>query len=603
MIQGNSEEEGNYYLMIERLLKLRLCLSANEWILIGMAWIVTYILCWIGIDKQFAATNEVRSFWDPFYRTFQLFLFDDSMVVDGIIHSWELELGRFLAPAVAAYTAFTALISLFHDQVQLFKLQTIRRHVVICGLGRKGLGLVRDFRNQGIPVVAIELDDENDNIVTCRELKAIVIIGNASDSSILHRARVYKADKVVAVTGKDGTNVEIAVHTFQLIKDQYSNLRRPVKCFVQVADSKLRLLFDRHPIFTEIADPFEITVFNNYSISARLFFEQYPLDRTGILATDTTEVHLIIIGFGQMGESILLQTAKIGHFANRKKVQVTVIDRMADKKSKIFRGHYPKIDEICNLKFITIDVEDPDLLDNIPQWCNKENSLTAIVVTLDDDAQALSCALDFLLRIENPGIPIFVRMSEEAGLTVLLQNEEAASDWMASIHPFGMTGDLNSSKMLMDEQLDRNAQQIHDDFVKQRLKEGRSLEDTSMYPWQKLNPDMKDSNRQQADHLAIKLRAIGCIISSGQREESIFDRFSLDEVELLACMEHDRWVAERLLAGWMPGPKDQGRRISPYLVDWAELPDQIREFDREAVRNIPSTLAMAGKRIVRVTNG
>jgi len=583
--------------------KLRKFLSDNEWMLIGLAWMVTYIICWIGIDKQFLATGEVRSFWDLFYRPFQLFLFDDSMVVDGIIHSWELELARFLAPAVATYTAYTALISIFHEQVQMFRLRMMHRHVVVCGLGRKGLGLVQDFRNQGIPVVAIEPDDDNDNIAACRELKAIVITGDATDSDILRLARVHHADKVIAITGNDGTNVEIAVRTFQLIKDQGVHLNQPVKCYVQVADTKLRLLFDRHPVFTEISDPFEITVFNTYSNSARLLFERFPLDRTGISASDSTEVHLIILGFGQMGESVLLQAAKSGHFANRKKITFTVVDRMADKKSKIFRGHYPQINAVCSTRFINTDVEDPDFLDDISLWCNKENCFTTIIVTLDDDAQALSCALDLLLRLENTSIPIIVRMSEDTGLAVLLQNEAAASDWMASIHPFGMTGDICNSKMLMDEQLDNYARKIHENFVNQQLKNGRSTEDPGMYPWEKLNPDLKDSNRQQADHIAIKLRAIGIIILSDNGIESDFDGFTPDEVELLACMEHDRWVAERLLAGWMPGPKEAGRRFSPYLVDYTELPDHIREYDREAVRNIPALLAMAGKKMVRKSKG
>lgn len=438
--------------------------------------------------------------------------------------------------------------------------------------------------------------------MTCRELKAIVIVGDATDNDILHQARVHRADKVVAITGNDGTNVEIAVRTFQLIKDRGNRLHHKVNCFVQFADTKLRLLFGRHPIFTEIADPFEITVFNNYSNSARLLFERYPLDRSRIMATDTTEVHLILIGFGLMGESVLLQATKIGHFANRKKVQVTVIDRLADKKSKIFRGHYPQIDQMCDAKFIQIDVEDSDLLDDISQWCKKKNSLTTIVITLDDDAQALSCALDFLLRIENPEIPIIVRMSEDTGLAVLLQNEAASSAWMASIHPFGMMEDLNSSKMLIDEQLDLFAQKIHEDFVSHQLKEGRSQQDSGMYPWEKLNPDMKDSNRQQADHIAIKLRAISCTLTSIELAVPEFEGFTHEEVELLACMEHDRWVAERRLAGWTTGPKDQVRRISPYLIDWAELPDHIKEYDRISVRNILAVLALAGKMVERINS-
>ncbi|MEI7727668.1 MAG: RyR domain-containing protein, partial [Bacteroidota bacterium] len=229
----------------------------------------------------------------------------------------------------------------------------------------------------------------------------------------------------------------------------------------------------------------------------------------------------------------------------------------------------------------------------------KENVWTTIIIALDDDAEALSCALGFLLRLENPAIPIIVRMSEETGLAVLLQSEAAASAWMASIHPFGMTGDICTGRMLMDEKLDMLARKIHEDFVSKRLKEGRSTDDPSMVPWEKLNPDMKDSNRQQADHITIKLHAIGCSISAEEKSESDFNGFTVDEVEILACMEHNRWVAERLLAGWRLGLKEPGKRQSPYLVSWEDLPDPIREYDRETVRNIPAILELTGSRIVR----
>jgi len=66
-------------------------------------------------------------------------------------------------------------------------------------------------------------------------------------------------------------------------------------------------------------------------------------------------------------------------------------------------------------------------------------------------------------------------------------------------------------------------------------------------------------------------------------------------------MEHDRWVAERFLAGWTLGAKDTERRISPYLVDWNDLTDEIKEYDRESVRNIPVILSLAGEKIVRET--
>ena len=69
------------------------------------------------------------------------------------------------------------------------------------------------------------------------------------------------------------------------------------------------------------------------------------------------------------------------------------------------------------------------------------------------------------------------------------------------------------------------------------------------------------------------------------------------QVEHLAEIEHGRWNVERLLEGWRWGPiKDVKKRVSPYLVPWSELPDDIREYDRQFIRAIPETLANTGTR-------
>jgi hypothetical protein len=77
-------------------------------------------------------------------------------------------------------------------------------------------------------------------------------------------------------------------------------------------------------------------------------------------------------------------------------------------------------------------------------------------------------------------------------------------------------------------------------------------------------------------------------------------KFAADDIETMARMEHERWVAERLLEGYNPGPRDVTRMTSPYLVPWGELEEGIRDYDREAVREIPGLLAAAGFEIYRL---
>ena len=72
------------------------------------------------------------------------------------------------------------------------------------------------------------------------------------------------------------------------------------------------------------------------------------------------------------------------------------------------------------------------------------------------------------------------------------------------------------------------------------------------------------------------------------------------EVEHLARLEHDRWMAERLLDGWTyaPGPKDLRRKRTPWLIPWEDMPEEQRDYDRNTVHNLPRFLAQAGLRIV-----
>ncbi len=119
-------------------------------------------------------------------------------------------------------------------------------------------------------------------------------------------------------------------------------------------------------------------------------------------------------------------------------------------------------------------------------------------------------------------------------------------------------------------------------------------------PWEELAERYKESNRAQAAHIGAKLAAVSCDLAPLTDWDAESFEFSPDEVERLAIMEHDRFVDERVRDGWTVGPKDAERKISPYLVPWDELPEDIKEYDRVFVRGLPRFLARAGFQIVRL---
>jgi hypothetical protein len=135
------------------------------------------------------------------------------------------------------------------------------------------------------------------------------------------------------------------------------------------------------------------------------------------------------------------------------------------------------------------------------------------------------------------------------------------------------------------------AMQIHENYRQTRSASLGST-DQSMAEWKKLRPNLKDSNRQQADHIFEKLRQIGCDVHEVTDRPVAEMTFTDREIEIMAEMEHARWIAERLLDGWTYGPtKDIPNKLSPYLVPWSELTESTKKLDRSTVREIPTYLS------------
>lgn len=144
------------------------------------------------------------------------------------------------------------------------------------------------------------------------------------------------------------------------------------------------------------------------------------------------------------------------------------------------------------------------------------------------------------------------------------------------------------------------AQAIHERFVRDQSA-NRPPSDNAMQPWDELLETYKEANRHQADHIPEKLKAISCSFTpfTGSPDRSV--TFTKKEIEVMAKMEHERWVEERLAEGYTPGPRDPIKKTSPYLGPWESLEDSVKEYDRNTVRAIPELMASIGFRIYRLS--
>jgi ppGpp synthetase/RelA/SpoT-type nucleotidyltranferase len=166
---------------------------------------------------------------------------------------------------------------------------------------------------------------------------------------------------------------------------------------------------------------------------------------------------------------------------------------------------------------------------------------------------------------------------------------------------------VNPGGISLDEDhAERLGQVIHERFLMENRYKNL---DPAMMPWDELRDDLKRSNLNQANYAEKILRAVGWEVremSNGGdgiegEDQWAPPAFSDDEVERMAELEHGRWIVERLKSGWTYGPeRDSQKRTSPYLIPWNDLPDEIRDFDRIAVGEIPECLKEAGLEVYRI---
>ena len=136
---------------------------------------------------------------------------------------------------------------------------------------------------------------------------------------------------------------------------------------------------------------------------------------------------------------------------------------------------------------------------------------------------------------------------------------------------------------------------IHERYNRKQLEDHPDQQ--LKYPnFSDLPDDMKYSNIRQARGIYDKLTCVGlCMRKKG--EPGDLNAIPEEAIEILARREHDDWMAERIASGWTLGEKDVPNKKTPYLVPYEELSEEIKDYDRDTIRNIPELAYMIGMAI------
>ena len=555
----------------------------------GAAVLAALALGVVGYGEQ----NPQLSVADRCYAAIQLFSMGGDAANKPPI-PLPLQIARWLAPLTVAYAALRTLSTIFLQQWTQSRIRVFfHHHVIICGLGPAGLRFATGFHDRGERVVVIDRAPPPVAAEKCRELGIPVLTGNATEQIVLALAGVRRARYLVAVCGQDTVNAEVAL----AITVAAARRRSPINCLVQLADEQLCQLVDQQALTA--TGPVAYQFFNVYQAGPAALFDTHA---DLLTPQGGSPPHLMILGAGRFATALVLEAARrwrLDHTHPAERIRITLLAPDADTQAATLEARHPVLATTCELTARPTDPSDPEGPAPPPPAGDPAGHPTAAVVCLGEDGASLRATL--LFRRVPPGeCPVIVCIIGRSSLADLLNR--SASGTLAAVEEFSLLDRVCRPELLLNGPREILAQAIHANYVRHRREQGASHDDPALAEWETLPEALRASNRAQAADLGSKLRMVGCDLVPTTDWDPPPLPFTEAEVEHLAALEHQRWEAERRQDGWHSGPvRDLGRKLSPYLVPWEGLPEEIKDLDRDAIRALPTFLARAGFAIIRRT--
>jgi len=583
---------------------LRNLWSDYSWFFILVLGTTAMVLGYIGFWKNGLLTDGERTVLDNLYLTFGLISLNSGAVPPPI--SWELQIARFLVPAITAYTAFLAFTTIFIQQTDRVRLWFLGDHVIICGLGRKGFRLANQFLQGGTPVVVIEVDEGNDWIGNIRSAGAIVMIGDAGDPELLEKTKLNKAVSLISVLGDDGKNAEVAI-----LAEKISSRRKQgcLTCIIHIFDSQLWRLLRERELTLNQNRKFRLELFNIFDRGAHLMVGGNP---PWSHHSPDQAPHILVIGLGKMGQRLIIEAArgwKISNPDDGKKIKISIIDINAEQKLDSLKNQNPRLHNLADFQAINMDILSGDF-DKVGELFSttKGCTLDIVYICLDDETFSLQTGLRLNHQLRRYALPIVLRMVESGGLAMLLGDGLGDDDQnsFGNLIIFDLLDQTCTAELLQKgthEVLARNMHAVYLEGLQDAVTNPEP--DQALLPWDELSGYTKEKNRQQADRIPLMLNKAGYRIAplhDWDVENLKFSKAGEEgEVSLMAKLEHEHWCREKTAEGWRYGlEKDIAQKTNPSIMPWNELPENDQEKNKNYVRGLPRLLARAGFQIEKL---
>jgi hypothetical protein len=540
-----------------------------------LAWIIpvaAVVTLGLGV---WAWTDLRQPIDEALYRSVALFDIDGNAYSHGeALADWRFRVGRWTGAGVVL-SSLLALAALLHEHLATGLARWTKQAVVVVGSAPLALAAYEAARRTGRSTLWLGAAGFGS-----ASFRDIALAWPQRERARAVREHTGKADHVLVADDDDAEAISLARAAREAAPDAQ----------ITVLMRDMRLAEDAAATLNEP----KTRVLSTAAVAARALAAIHP---PFLIAQQRghPRIHALMVGFGQTGQAIARDLIVNCRTTDLELPRITVIDPAAKALEGVLRVRAPELDHCADCLFIDGEIGGRAVRPNpavIARDLAAGGPLTVAYVCLTDDVGALSAAatLQSLLRamdIDQPPIFVQLRKAQIVG--------DGGGKGLDALTAFGELDSVLEASEFLSNAPDVAARAFCEAYrASLPAAERDDPDNRSAFAWDRLDETYRQANRDAVAHIAAKLASAGIPAERWRgveglprlaEAERLFHGHS--DLENLARLEHERWMAQRRMDGWRSSTapsKDESRRLHPSLQAYDALTEQVKEYDRVFVR-------------------
>jgi len=508
------------------------------WMVTAGLSVIAALLGYVGFGYYLNERPEFANAepFDRVYYTVQLFVLGPT-ALDGPPYGPMLSIAMYLAPLTTVLALLQAVSAVFRARFAAWVLLRKRGHSVVVGAGSAAFVLARRLAATR-PTVLVGSGIGSD---VARRHAVRVVDGEPTDEATLRAAGVRGAAQVFALDDSGAVNASVAL----LVR---SLNQAGVAVYARVDEGELVAALRARRLGVDGRNGYRLDFFSIEDVAAVALLDVHDrdLERTAVVVGSDRFAHAV--------ERDLIRR------------------RRAAGAAEEIAGRVVRIDDETSA----------------------DRSAGTVYVSASDANDVLRRGLRLLLAGNDR---VVLCLGQRSGLADALE-QRLFDDVQGRLAVFGVLDAACDPTLLERGALvEKLARAVHARYLVEYA--GSSPAQDSHLPWEQLDERYRADSRAQAEHIGTKLAEIDAVIVPAAPDLPPFT-FAEGDVEKLARMEHDRWMAASTQAGVSYG-EERTARTHPDMLDWdAGLTENAKDKDRMFVRGLPALLGAEGLAIVRL---